>query len=87
MKEVDSINWKNPNTDATNVSLFTGLPGGYRYSDGHFEYLGLYGNWWTSESKYPFTALSRILSYNNGSVSGSSDDNQKDGFSVRCLKD
>ncbi len=88
MKQVDSTNWKNPNTDATNTSLFTGLPGGYRYSDGHYQFIGLYGNWWSSsESKYPFSALSRILSYNNGIATSKNDDNKKDGFSVRCLKD
>jgi uncharacterized protein (TIGR02145 family) len=34
LKEVGTINWKSPNTEAINVSLFTGLPGGLRDYNG-----------------------------------------------------
>ena len=43
MKEVGITSWNSPNTDATNTSLFTGLPGGYRISDGNFNLIGYNG--------------------------------------------
>ena len=32
----------------TNLSGFSGLPGGYRYSNGSFYSAGYTGNWWSS---------------------------------------
>jgi uncharacterized protein (TIGR02145 family) len=41
--------WLNPNTAATNVSGFTGLPGGFRKSASvGFLSLTYYGSWWSS---------------------------------------
>ena len=55
MKSVGTIEagtglWHDPNTDATNSSGFTGLPGGLRLVDAGFgfERIGNYGLWWTS---------------------------------------
>jgi hypothetical protein len=38
--------WYAPNTDATNSSGFTGLPGGYRSNNGTFNLIGYNGYWW-----------------------------------------
>jgi uncharacterized protein (TIGR02145 family) len=38
--------WYAPNTAATNLSGFTGLPGGLRYSDGDFRSMGFVSGWW-----------------------------------------
>jgi uncharacterized protein (TIGR02145 family) len=56
MKEVGSTNWLYPNTEATNISLFTGLPGGYRGYGGSYNGIGYYGDWWSS-SEYTIQAL------------------------------
>jgi uncharacterized protein (TIGR02145 family) len=48
MKEVGLCHWISPNTDATDSSGFTGLPGGSRDHDGGFSYIGNYGNFWSS---------------------------------------
>ena len=89
MKEVGTTNWGSLNTDATNVSLFTGLPGGvltYLYPP--FGNQGSYGYWWSSSEISQNTARYRCLSSNN-SNSDNFDLNffKKDGFSVRCLRD
>jgi hypothetical protein len=36
MKQVGTTHWFGPNTDATNSSGFTALPGGYRYDNGSY---------------------------------------------------
>ena len=48
MKEVGTTNWYSPNTDATNTSLFTGLPGGYRGINGVYTSITWDGYWWGS---------------------------------------
>jgi uncharacterized protein (TIGR02145 family) len=86
MKETGFCRWLTPNTDATNSSGFSGLPGGFRLETGTFFSVGsVYGMWWSSsETTNPATAWSRYLNYNVGnSVIGN--DRKKNGFSVRCL--
>jgi uncharacterized protein (TIGR02145 family) len=86
MKEVGTLNWNSPNTDATNSSLFTALPGGYR------NYYGAYGNvgsnsyWWSSTKATIGGAWGITLYSYNGSEFRSSG-SMIDGDSVRCIKD
>jgi uncharacterized protein (TIGR02145 family) len=86
MKEVGTTNWISPNTESTNTSLFTGLPGGFRYIDGYYNYIGGLGVWWSSTEFYTHFAWSRHLGNLYGSAARNSD-GKKDGFSVRCLRD
>ena len=87
MKSTGTTLWTSPNTGATNSSGFTGLPGGYRFSNGSFGYyVGLFGTWWSSSESSTTNAWSRLLYYNYGSI-GSNMDNKASGFSVRCLRD
>ena len=82
MKETGTAHWTSLNTDATNNSGFTALPGGYRScSTGLFYDLGSRGNWWTSTE-----ALSRALSYSYANIDRYGSLKQY-GFSVRCVKD
>ncbi len=81
--------WESPNTSATNVSGFTGLPGGYRDGGGGtgtFNSIGFYGTWWSSSEGGTTYAYNRFLYYNYGYASRGYD-NEKDGFAVRCLRD
>lgn len=84
MKENGNTHWIRPNSDATNESGFTGLPGGYRSYNGSFYYIGSTGYWWSSTERDPSkawaldlntygTALYRISTYKTS------------GFSVRCV--
>jgi uncharacterized protein (TIGR02145 family) len=86
MKETGTTHWTSPNTGATNSSGFTGLPGGYRYSDGSFLDVGNYSDWWSSTQSTIAEALDRYVGYNAASISSSSYAKQG-GFSVRCIKD
>lgn len=48
MKETGTNNWLPPNNAATNISGFTGLPGGHRNTSAEFWNLQQTGNFWTS---------------------------------------
>jgi uncharacterized protein (TIGR02145 family) len=78
--------WYDPNTGATNSSGFTTLPGGTRWFDASFGYLGEVGGFPTSSQKYATTAW--FWGMNNFSTVLVRDNYSKQaGFSVRCLKD
>jgi uncharacterized protein (TIGR02145 family) len=86
MKEVGTTSWSSPNIDATNTSLFTGLPGGGRANSGYYFSDGGSGYWWSSSEYDPGSAWLRGLSYLYGGASRYY--NLKgNGYSVRCLSD
>jgi uncharacterized protein (TIGR02145 family) len=87
MKDVGTTLWKSPNTEATNESGFTGLPGGYRSpAGGYFIDLEKYACFWsaTLETGSGFV-LDRYLVYDDSKLIISSY-NQPAGLSVRCVK-
>ena len=86
MKSTGIQYWTSPNTDATNESGFSGLPGGRRGYDGPFYDIGFPGFWWSSTDVLTTSAWLRFLSYDSGNVYR---DNASrfSGFSVRCLRD
>jgi uncharacterized protein (TIGR02145 family) len=89
LKEAGTAHWKAPNTNATNESGFTALPGGYRFNyrfDVTFESLGSVCYFWSSTRSDASSAWSRRLS-NIGIDCGRGGDGEQHGFSVRCLKD
>ena len=86
MKEAGTSHWLSPNTNATNSSGFTGLPGGFRYSIGSFYSIGAFGYWWSSSEFNTSSALYRYLYYSGGYVDRDDLDKQN-GFSLRCLRD
>ncbi len=86
MKEVDTTSWNSPNTDATNTSLFTGLPGGYRGYYGDYNAIGYHGNWWSSTEYGCCSAWYCNLNSVYG-FARSGDNRKEGGLSVRCLKD
>lgn len=85
LKEEGLCHWLTPNTDATNDSNFTALPGGFRYPDGNFLYVGINGQFWTSTPYLTTAAYVRNIGYLYGVVSTVPYDNNF-GYSVRCLK-
>ena len=86
MKESGTIHWLTPNTDATNDSKFTALPGGNRNSNGAFNDIGGFGSWWSATENDTTFAGCRCLSSGIGGLSICADD-KKSGYSVRCLRD
>ena len=86
MKEIGTTSWISPNKDATNTSLFTGLPGGYRKSNGIYYNVGYNGIWWSSTENLSNDAWNRYLDDNDGNANRDNND-KRYGFSVRCLRD
>jgi uncharacterized protein (TIGR02145 family) len=89
LKETGTIHWYSPNTDATNETGFSALPGGYGMYDGYkdlFKTLGESGAWWSSTEPYDCCGGSAFLSYNNSRLYVDSM-GKSAGCSVRCIKD
>ena len=87
MKSTGTSLWLSPNTNATNSSGFTGLPGGYRVSDGSIFYgIGETVYWWTFSQSNIINAVTRFLVYYAGAISVTTYD-KKGGFPVRLIKD
>ena len=86
MKQTGIGYWNAPNTDATNESGFTGLPGGTRYDIGSYSDIGDFGYWWSStESNTNYAWIRDLYNYSGGADRGSY--SKKNGFSVRLVKD
>jgi uncharacterized protein (TIGR02145 family) len=87
MKATGTSLWNTPNTEATNSSGFTGLPGGYRHGgNGTFNEVGYLGYWWSPSETNTTNAWTCYLFYDKNTAYR--DGNSKtDGFSVRCLRD
>ena len=86
MKEVSTTSWNSPNTNATNTSLFTGLPGGLRNSDGSYSLIGQACYLWSSTNYNNDNSWFRTLYYTNINVF-SNFFFKRNGLSVRCLRD
>jgi uncharacterized protein (TIGR02145 family) len=86
MKSIGTSFWNSPNTEATNSSGFSGLPGGSRFYDGSFSNIKNVAYFWSATEFNSFNARIRYLDsryvivdrYGNGKSVGAS---------VRCLKD
>jgi uncharacterized protein (TIGR02145 family) len=72
--------------DGTNLSGFSGLPGGYRFLNGGFGNAGYYGGAWWSSSPNGSNAWLRVLNFYSETVNRDYYD-QRGGFSVRCVRD
>ncbi len=89
MKSIGIGYWRSPNTDATNESGFSALPGGYRQGGGPFDLIKNTAIFWsTTEENYSnaWYPWYRELIYNDGYVYRSNV-NKYAGLSVRCLRD
>ena len=88
LKETGTSHWLSPNTGATNVSGFTALPGGIRQNQGGFYSLTTRGCFWTTTEYSPtcawFWGIWNFLTYANRDYFNN---DEHDGYSVRCLKD
>jgi uncharacterized protein (TIGR02145 family) len=85
LKETGTFHWQYPNSDATDESGFTALPGGARDFDGVFYGIGSYGYWWSATEFAIGGAWSRYIGY-DGSGGDRHGNLETDGFSVRCVK-
>jgi uncharacterized protein (TIGR02145 family) len=81
-----TTNWTSPNDGATNSSGFTALPGGTRYYEGFYTGIGNDGFFWSSTVVNSSSAWFRLISYYISNVYLVNED-ERCGFSVRCVKD
>lgn len=86
MKETGFEHWQSPNTDATNQSGFTGLPGGQVTTGGEFSGIGTNGFFWGSSTEGFLNAKFWELRHNSATLFVGSQI-RTDAKSVRCLKD
>lgn len=87
-EKMKSKNGWGPDSNGTNESGFSGLPGGLRYFNGPFYVINNYGYWWSSTEYTHKTsnAWVRSLVYKDGNVNRF-DNVKSNGLSVRCLRD
>ncbi len=85
LKETGFAHWYSPNNGATNITGFTGLPGGLGTGGGPFYTLTYNGFFWTSTNNGS-TSWSRSLSYYFQQV-GRDYIDPSYGYSVRCVRD
>jgi uncharacterized protein (TIGR02145 family) len=74
-----------PDWDGSNSSGFSGLPGGERRVDGNFGNAGEYGYWWSSSLNS--SDAEAVLLYSSSPYLTWFIDDQRFGFSVRCVRD
>ncbi len=93
MKETGTNHWISPNSDATNTSGFTALPGGFRYGiPGQTGINFTFGNigevtiWWSSTDAPQYNALTAWSFGIYGGTTARDHDTKKLGVSVRCIK-
>lgn len=86
MKSTGTQHWSSTQSDVTNESGFSGLPGGWRHNSGTFDYMNSNGYWWSSSTyasdrgwcrRLFANSLETYRIYNYG----------RTGLSVRCIKD
>jgi len=82
------VHWQSPNSEATNESGFTALPGGACNYEGAFNSLKYIGYFWSSTEKDSNNAMGKALWCNQTTfINGGGNPPKSDGFSVRCVKD
>jgi len=86
LKETTSLHWINPNKKASNSSGFLALPGGYRFYNGKFGFIGESGAWWLATEYDATEAWSICIHYSDSDVIELGGV-KANGFSVRCVKD
>jgi uncharacterized protein (TIGR02145 family) len=79
--------WNGPNTGATNVSGFSGLPGGYILTSGSYANLTLNGYFWTSTESSASNGYARSLYHDPGAIIRTANFGKRTGMSVRCIRD
>jgi len=86
MKEAGTAHWWRPNKGASNVSGLSMLPGGFRnFNNTAHHGIGGNGFWWSDTEVNVYDVYILGLFSGTTSVIGL-DDDKKNGFSIRCIK-
>jgi uncharacterized protein (TIGR02145 family) len=90
LKEVGLTHWASPNSGASNLSGFTALPAGSRYSSIKDDFLGMgfYCTWWSSSENNLNNESAWFRSLSKFNIVVERNNYWKIvGYSVRCIKD
>lgn len=85
LKETGTLHWSSPNSESTNESGFTALPGGFR-DDWAFFGDRVLGTWWSSTERTTENSWFRRVDGSQSTVDVQYNI-KKFGMSVRCVKD
>lgn len=83
---LDHPRWHSHTHYGTDTFGFSALPGGFRWSDGSFGYVGNDGIWWSATESWSSSAWGRGIRNYFGDV-GRYDISKAVGFSLRCVRD
>ncbi len=86
MKEAGTEHWLAPNEGANNSSGFTALPGGMRFREGQFDFIGRNGLFWSVREDGDFEAYFLTLTHDSPEARRTNIYKQN-GFSCRCIKE
>lgn len=85
LKEAGTLHWDSPNTNATNETGFTALPGGFCDNVGSFYDIRRNSIWWSSTEFNSTRAIYRNILYSYADLF-KYNVNKDRGHSVRCVK-
>ena len=86
LKETGTAHWLSPNEGATDLFGFSAVPGGWRGSNGVFNFMGKYGFYWSSTPAGTTGAKMWSFEFDNAALM-SDPSNRNNGFCVRCIND
>jgi uncharacterized protein (TIGR02145 family) len=86
LREAGTSHWTSPNTGANNISLFSALPGGYRYYDGKYNDIKNSAIFCSSTENNSDDIWNRYLFFSAANLNRAPD-YKNNGYSVRCIKD
>ncbi len=86
-KSEDTTKFISQNIENTNSSLFSAIPGGFRFNNGSFMFTGYGAYFWSSEDPKKLGNGVRLLVNDMGSVGGYGSADKNHALSIRCLKD
>jgi uncharacterized protein (TIGR02145 family) len=89
MKTIGTTYWQSPNTEATNESGFSAIPGGYRDNSGRFLSIYFYAFIWsaTEENIYNYAWGRNLNNVSSDAYKFYKFNTKQFGGSVRCLRD
>ncbi len=87
MMETGTVHWNSPNTNATNESGFSALPGGLRFfEEGSYFNMGSYASFWSSGEYSSYLAWGRYILSNYSAIYRNYQ-YKRNGFSILCVGD
>ena len=86
IKEAGNGHWLAPNTGATNISDFTALPHGFRFSSGQFFHLSKSAGFWSQTEDGLNDAFRFVAEYDDANINRGALPKVL-GLAVRCIRD